>query len=647
MVGQTMCEKSDLDEFLKITFQPSSKQANVKRGTTVLEAAISCGVHITSSCGGRGKCGKCKVIIQNQDERPTALSEVEIANLSSEDKKKGYRLACELRPNSNTLVVVPSESQARRDRLQIQGVEVNVKPHPAVKKYFVKVPRPTLQDNRSDDYRLIDALHEQHGLSDLTFDYEEMRKLPISLRKNDWEATVAIRNGNLIVAVEPGNTSDRCFGFAVDVGTTKLAGYLVDLITGKRVGSESIVNPQTIYGADLMTRITYINDDLKRLDELQKAVVNGINKMIADACNHSNVAREEIYDVTAAGNTCMQTLLLGILPKYLGRSPYPPIIKRSTNVKSSWLGVQAQQNANFYLAPVIGGFVGGDNVAAILSSHMLESEKITLLIDVGTNTEIDLGNVENAMTCSCPSGPAFEGAHIEHGMVAASGAIERVSIEPVNFEVHYKTIDDLPPIGICGSALIDAVAEFLKVGIIDKTGRFTKSLESKCSRIRKGKYGYEFTLAFPEETGLRTSIVITQKDIGELQKAKAATFAGSSILMQRMGVTTDTIDRLIIAGAFGSYVNPENARTIGMYPEVPLDKVMFIGNAAGTGAQMMLKSKRERTKAEEISRRVKHHELSTDTSFATEFAKAMYLPNKDPSKFPSTFRLLERFGRTT
>jgi uncharacterized 2Fe-2S/4Fe-4S cluster protein (DUF4445 family) len=367
--------------------------------------------------------------------------------------------------------------------------------------------------------------------------------------------------------------------------------------------------------------------------------------MIGECCKNSNVKIEEIYELNFVGNTCMQLLFLGLWPQYVALSPYPPVSRRGIDVKASNLGLKAHPLANAHFLPVIGGYVGADNVAVILASKMLESKNITMAIDIGTNTEIAIGNKDLVMVDSCASGPAFEGMHIQFGTRAASGAIERLRINPETLDVNYQTIDDIPAIGICGSALVDAPAEFIKSGLMNLKGNFLSEMKEKTNRLRKGPKTWEFVLAWKDETKINSDIVITQADIRELQMAKAAMRTGAEILMKRIGITFKDIDRLVVAGAFGNYIDPENARTIGMYPEIPIEKIEFVGNLAGTGSRLCLISKEMRESAEKISRKVKYYELAVDKDFQKEYLKALYFPHADLQKHPETVKLLQRLGQ--
>jgi len=639
---------------VKIVFFPYGKREWFRRGVSLFDAAKALGIDLSSLCAGKGTCGKCKVKIEEGMKGLNPLTEQELKHVTEGEIEAGYRLACQAMPTTAVSVYVPERSRIGKQRLQTAGLEVQVKQlDPFVKKYFVKLLKPTLHDSRSDEDRLLDALNSGYGLpTDLDLDFEVCVDLASRLRDADWAVTAVVWK-NKIIDIEPGNTSHRCFGFATDVGTTKLAGFLMDLNSGKILTVAARMNPQIPLGEEVMSRISYqMMEGQKGIKELQAVVVSGINEMIEECCEEANVEKNEIYELCFVGNTAMQLCFLGVYGRYVAFAPYPPVLRRGVNIRASSIGLTSHPRANAYHAPIIGGFVGADNVAVILATRMLESDEICMALDIGTNTEIDLGNKDLVLVTSCASGPAFEGMQVKHGMRAATGAIERVSIDPESLEINYRTIEDKPPIGLCGSALVDVPAELLKAGLIDLTGRFIPEMARETDRLRRGLKGiWEFVLAPQPETATDTDIIITQGDIRELQKAKAAMRTGAEILMKRLGekrkeaVTEEDISKLFMAGAFGNYIDPENARTIGMYPELPLDRVEFVGNIAGTGSRMCLISKEERRYAEKIATTVKYHELAADEDFQKEYIDALYLPHKNLDRYPDTVNLLKRLGR--
>ncbi|MBK5190011.1 MAG: DUF4445 domain-containing protein [Methanosarcinales archaeon] len=595
---------------------PGGKRAEFKRGVSILEAAESIDLKIESACGGQQKCGMCKVIPTGNLSK---LTQDELRLLTEEEVEQGYRLACAATIQGDVTITVPVESRMREQRLQIEGIEQPVSLDPAVRKYIVELPVATLEDIRTDKERILERIKEVFGL-DLEIEYGVYKQLPGAIRDGEWTVSVAVWNGKRTLSVEPGVVR-HAYGVAVDVGTTKIAGYLLNLRNGEVIGKEAIVNPQIKYGEDVVSRISYATDADKNLERLQISVIDAIGQIIKDTCAEAGVETRHIYEIVVVGNTVMQHLLLGVSPKYVGRSPYCAVLG-SGDFRASDIGLKA--NANLHTFPVIGGFVGGDHVSAILATKMNESEEMSMLMDIGTNTEIAIGNKEDMISCSCASGPAFEGFYIKHGMRASSGAIEHVEINPETFEVRYRTIEGVRPRGLCGSGLIDLLAELLKTGVMDSAGKLNPEIES--NRITTNNDEVEFVVAWERETGIDSDVVITQRDIRELQSAKAAMRAGAEILMLKKGIKEADIDVFYIAGAFGSYVEPANARIIGMYPDVDLERVKIVGNAAGSGAKLALISGEERAHAEEIAKKVRYIELAAEPKFTRCYMLSHYFP---------------------
>jgi len=607
-----------------VVFEPEGRKAVVPFGSTIFYAAKEAGIGIRSECGGKGKCGKCKIIVKNS-KAVSKLTKAERAHLSKSQIKLGYRLACQTIALQNVMVMIPPESRLERRKIQVLGLERKVELNPPVKKFHLLLPKPTLCDVRPDLERLLNVLSKQIGnVDNLEIDYEILKRLPDILRDANWDVTIAVWNDRRIVAVEPGDTSSDLFGVAVDIGTSKIVGHLVDLSTGKTIATASIENPQIIYGEDVMTRITFAAAKSTNLKTLKKLVIDGINKVLHEACEKAGVNPSKIYEVIVAGNTAMHHFFLGIQPKYVALSPYIPALKRSISLTVKELDIKVNRAGMVTVLPIIAGFVGADAVADVLATGIYESEKLSLLVDIGTNTEILLGNKDDLLCCSCASGPAFEGVHIKHGMKAVTGAIERVRIDS-SLEVKYETIGNVKPSGLCGSAVIDVVAEMLKNRVLDQYGRFNSNIKTK--RIRKNNGEREFIIAWGNETATGREITVTQKDIREIQLAKAAIYTGCSILMKRKNVKEKDINRVFIAGAFGNYLNPENAKVIGLIPNLPTEKIKFVGNTAVMGAKMTLISKEMRKKAQQIANKVRYLELAGDPDFNQEFIKALLFPS--------------------
>ncbi|MEM2738553.1 MAG: ASKHA domain-containing protein [Candidatus Bathyarchaeia archaeon] len=625
---------------VKVVFEPYGKRVKASVGELVFSIAEKAGVVIRSECGGRGVCGKCKVIVLDQNAI-SKLSDIEMKRLTSSEIIGGYRLACQTRVLKNVVVAVPPESIMRQPKLMILGFERDVKLSPVVSKLHLLLPKPTLSDIRPDFERLLESAQEQFkDFGGLDIDYNVLKMLPEILRRSRWDITLVIWNRR-IIGVEPGDTSDRIFGLALDIGTSKIVGHLVDLKSGRTIAVASIENPQAVYGEDIITRITHASRDDANLKELQRLAVDGVNKVLREVCVNAGVDPFNVYEVMIVGNTAMHHFFFGIQPKYLARSPYVPALRKTVSVKAKDLGVNAYPCSIVTSLPMVAGFVGADAVADVIATGMHELGENSILIDIGTNTEVFVGNRDILLCCSCASGPAFEGAHIKHGMKAVTGAIEKVHIDN-NFDVEYETIGGVKPLGICGSAVIDVIAEMFKHGIVDANGRINSEIESP--RIRACDEGLEFVIAWKDETATGREITLTQKDIREVQLAKAAIYSACSILMRKRGLSEEKIDFLFIAGAFGNYINPENAKVIGLIPDVPSEKIRFVGNTAVAGAKMALISKEIRYAAEQLVEKIRYLELAANPDFNQEFINALNIPHRFIGRFPSVTKHIKSFG---
>lgn len=607
----------------------------VKVGETLLEALRSQSVNLISMCGGRGTCGKCRIVVPGDQGNLSSVTQTEKTLLSRSEVESGYRLACLTRPvrPSRIEVVIPPESEETQQRLMVSGLTPRLKLIPAVRKLFVRLPRPTLKDTTADLERLIQALSRYKRLEIQEVGYSTLRELPGTLRAKDWEVTVSVFKEKEIIKVEPGDKTDSCYGFAVDIGTTKLAGYLIDLRTGQTASTVSSLNPQSKFGSDIISRITYSMRSPDAVNELTECIVDGLNKLIYQACQNLDLSTEEIIDVAVAGNTAMHHFFLGVSPRHLSLSPYPAALRRAMEMRAADLGLKTAPDSKVYIFPVVAGFVGGDAVADIIATEIYSAEQMSMLIDIGTNAEIVLGTKKELIACSCASGPAFEGAHIKHGMRAAEGAIERIWIDPQSFDVSYRVVGTTKPVGICGSAIVEGVAEMFRVGIVDSRGRIQDTGSSP--RFRETNGVREIVIVKREEAGIDDDIVITQSDVREIQLAKAAVYTGISTLMKHMHVKPSMIKRVFLAGAFGTYVDPSSARDIGMFPEIPLDRIQFVGNTAGAGARMALASRPTRELAQRTLKKIRYVELGADPDFQKEFVSAIDLPNARKELFPT------------
>ncbi len=641
-----------------VIFQPDGKRTEVEVGKSLLDVAKAAGIKLESICGGKTTCGKCKIIVNRGAENLNEVTEAEMrlvktGKLSQELLNKGYRIACATKIKSleksfrmppisaNVIVTVPLETRLGAQKILVEGTETKVLPNSLVNKYYVELPKPTLDDPTSDFERLVKTLSKKHSLKEVKVSHLLLEKLPASLRSGDWKTTVAVWDDNEIISVEPGNTVERKFGLAVDIGTTTVVGYLTDLNNGKLVGHGSLLNPQIPYGEDVMTRITHSIENSDGLHNLNRVITEGLNDIINEACSGVKVKPEEIYEITIVGNTAMHHLFLKLNPKFLALSPFAPVVKRSVDIKASELGLKVNPCANVHVLPVIAGFVGADTVGVILSTNFYKEPQMKLATDIGTNGEMMFGNEDGIEVCSTAAGPAFEGAHLKYGMRGEPGAIESVSIDPNTLDVEYGTIDDAPARGVCGSGIVDAVAQMFMAGIMLKTGNLNNRIKN--SRLRESDTKQEFVLAWADETEEGVGdIVITQRDIREIQLAKAAFYAGAKILMERRGVKEADVDRVYLAGAFGTYIDKWSAKVVGLYPDIPLDRVKSVGNAAGMGAKHALITKEKRRDADIISRNTHYLELTIAPEFKREFISAMHFPHSDIGRFPSLKNLCEK-----
>jgi uncharacterized 2Fe-2S/4Fe-4S cluster protein (DUF4445 family) len=634
------------EKTILLLISPGKIENRLNLGDSIYTALINLNIPIQSLCSGRGMCGRCKIQILNGSNFLNYPTQAEQELLEPEEIEQGYRLACQTKidnvPGTVSLNIL-ERSIIDKQNLQLEGVAREIKIKPLLKKFFIKIAPPTLKDTRSDEERLLKALQDISGIrsEDILINYNLIFELSKILRQSNWEVTIVLWK-NEIIGIERDDTTNHIYGVACDLGSTKVAGYLIDLKTGAIISQVAKMNKQVSCGEDIISRMSYvINGDERSLNRLQNLAVSTINKIIKVCCEKSDISYKEIYEIVIVGNTCMQQLLLGINPVYLSNAPYPPTLTRNLNLPSRVIGLNSNENANLHIAPTIGGFVGGDCIAAVLASGMLLSSKISICIDIGTNTEIVLGNKKGANAVSCASGPAFEGMHIKFGMRAASGAISSVKINSNDADdIEINTINNKKPIGLCGSAIIDIPAELLKAKVVNKFGAFNKEMESELKRLRMGKRGLEYVITWKKDTDLTTDIIFSQSDIREIQKAKAAIHTGAALLMDLMGCKKEDVDRVYLAGAFGCYINPKNACIIGMYPEISQEKIKFIGNAAGTGARFMLLSEDQRNFSKIIQKKVKYYELATHPKFQEEFVNSTLFPHKDLNLFPQSAIIL-------
>lgn len=598
-----------LNNNCRIDLQPLGRRIYTQDGASVFEASREDGVALTSICAGKGTCGKCKIRLVSGEVSP--LHEREKEPLSVEEIAQGYRLACLTKVHGDIKVEIPIESLASSQRIELFGEGKNIIVDPVIQTLTVDLSRPSRTDNRSDQARVIDYLAETYGLPDVQIDLHAQRRLSVVLRENEWGAKLGLYGNEVVMA---GRVEDRVLGLAIDLGTTSIAAYLTDLETGEVLEAKGMMNPQIAYGEDVINRISYAIDNDG--EPLRQAVVEGINKLIGELCSGPGLAPDGIAEVVLVGNTAMHHLFLGLPVRQLLLSPYVAAVTGSLYTKCRDIGMSVSPGAYVYTMPNIGSFVGADHVAMLLASELYDTQVTSLGIDIGTNTEITLSTNGQLSCCSCASGPAFEGAHIKNGMRAVAGAIEKVKIH--GDSITLQTIDHRQPIGLCGSGVLDAVAQLHESGIIDDMGKFKSH---PC--VRHTETGKEFVLAGGDKSGTGKAITLTEKDIGEIQLAKGAIASGISILLKKANTAWHEIDEVIIAGAFGTYIDLASAISIGMVPPLPVQRFAQVGNAAGVGAKLALVSKAQRQLAMDIAQRVRHVELTSYSGYPQVFAKAL------------------------
>ena len=591
---------------------------------TIFNAANWIGLPIDSTCGARGTCGKCKVRLLRGQNGTTAADR---DTFSKEELANGWRLSCRTQVHQDTVCEVPRLMSNPKAALMGFGRHVILNPN--VHKVVLKLAPPSLEDQRSDLVRLEEALVPE-GFA-VTTSLNVMRQLPKVLRKEGWQVT-AVVVGQELVSVEPGDTTDRSYGLAFDIGTTTVVGMLMDLNNGTPAAVHSTLNGQAVYGADVIARISHTMLNEAGLGQLQEKIIQSLNQLVGQLLAEAAVSPNEVYEVTVAGNATMQHLLLGIDPEAIGVTPFIPVTDDVVRVTAKEIGLDILPQAKIYCLPHLGAYVGADLVAGLLATGLARSEGVRLLVDVGTNGEIILGSAKRTVATAAPAGPAFEGAQIKDGMRASEGAIEAVTI--TQDSVKLQVIGDVLPIGLCGSGLLDAVAQLRLVGLLNASGRFIKTeqaakqygAEIANRLITNEDGGRAFVLAWPEESGHGKPVVLTQRDIRELQFAKGSIAGGIEVVMKELGVTPDDLVEIYLAGSFGNYINPQSARIIGLVPSIPVERIKAVGNAAGEGAKIALLSFRERQVAQSLPQIVEYHELSGRADFNDSFISVLQFP---------------------
>ena len=666
-----------------VIFQPSGRRGEVPKGITIIEASRLLGVDIEALCGEKKVCGKCvvrieeghfeKYGIQSSMSHVSPWQEEEEKFVNAERREKGFRLGCVATVEDDILVFVPEESRAGKQVVSKAARDIFIEHNPAIKLYYVKVDPPSFEEPTGDFERICRGIERDYGLNNLTIDIFALRQLPDALRDGKWEVTVSVWNDKEVIRVRPGK-QEHTYGLAIDVGTTTVAAYFCDLTNMEVIDTVSMMNPQCKYGEDVMARITYHMTTPDGLQRMSDDIIEGTNELIDKAIANTfppkkkvkkkkgekgpdeyvevpeegktylRLTREDIEDITIGFNTAMHHIFLSLNPEHVGMAPFPPVIHHSLDIRARDLGIKINPSSYMFVLPIEAGFVGADNVGVLIAEEPYKHEENQLIIDIGTNGELVLGNRHKLISSSCATGPALEGAQLAFGMRAAPGAMERIEIDPETKEVDYKVIGrdawrkfsepkEMKAKGICGSGILDLLAELYSAGIVAKSGVFNKkALEGHARfRINPDNKQPEFVLAWAEESSIDKDIVVTQKDIRQIQLAKGALYAGCKLMVKRMGL--EKVDKVKIAGAFGTHVDRTKALVMGLFPDCEIEMIEGVGNAAGDGCRAALLNVKKRVEANWCSRNVEYIELTVESSFQQEFMEAMQLPHMT-DKFP-------------
>jgi uncharacterized 2Fe-2S/4Fe-4S cluster protein (DUF4445 family) len=635
---------------------PSGRQGQVPHATDLLEAARSLGVDLESICGGRQTCGKCQIVVEegvfakhaitSRANHLSAVGAVE-AEYCRENHIVGRRLACAAQVVGDVLIVVPEESQARKQFIAKAAGERVIEVQPAVRPYYIEIPASNLETPQGGWERLRLALEDEWKLSVDGFAPTLLAELPAALNADRGKLSVHVWQDHEVMRAQPGY-HDSAYGLAIDIGSTTVVAHLCDLRTGALRSTQAAMNPQVRYGEDLMSRVSYAMREPQGTERMHRAIVRTLNDLAEQACAAAEVELEDVLDAVIVGNPIMHHLALGIDPSDLGGAPFALTVSGPVDGRAADIGLRLHPSARLHLLPCIAGHVGADHIAVLLAEAPQSSDEISLVVDVGTNAEISVGNRERIVCASSPTGPAFEGAQISHGQRAAPGAIERVRIDPATLEPRWKVIGHeawlsgdavttpaAQATGICGSGIIEAVAELRMAGLLRPDGLFEGTRPT--SRLRRQGRTFEYVLVRSGASATGGEIVVTQNDVRAIQLAKAALYAGASLLMRRLGV--DHVDRVLLAGAFGSFISPLHAMALGLIPDCDLGRVTAVGNAAGDGARIALLNCGARLEAERLAGWVEHVQIATDPAFQDTFVAAMALPHaSDP--FPHLAGLL-------
>lgn len=629
----------------QVTFMPENKVIEIEAGTSLLKAASKAQIYIKSGCGGVGTCGACKVTVISGEVETTGTG-----NLNSDQIAHGVRLACQSFVQGDLTVEVPPESRLQEHQVLMGDVKKGILQEsandllakyghkPLASKIRVQLPEPTLTDNASDWARLsVELKRNLPYEKNIEIPLSVLRDLPEILRQANWDVSLTLSDLDdmyTITRIEPGNDQPP-YGLAIDIGTTTVVVYLVNLKTGAIQDKQGTYNKQAKFGDDVISRIVYAVETPDSMQEIHQAVIDTVNELTDKLLARQNLIQADLTVAVVAANTTMTQLFLGINPRYLRLEPYIPTVSLTPSVPAREIGLHILPEALVHSYPSVASYVGGDIVAGTLITDMANKEEVTLFIDIGTNGEIVLGNQEWLVSCACSAGPCFEGGGINFGMRAMPGAIERVNIDPETLDVNLTVVGRILPVGICGSGLVDCLAKMRKAGIIDRAGNFQIERSSSSARLRQTPDDKEFVLAWAHQAGGEKDIVITENDVKNLIRAKGAIYAGIRSLLQMVAMDIDMIDRIAIAGGFGNYLNIPDSVQIGLLPDLPAEKYEFIGNASVKGACLALLSQKAWCEAADLGRKITYVELSIGTTFMDEFVSALFLPHTDLSQFPS------------
>ena len=626
----------------KVLFDPEQVEAEARSGTTILSAAIKAGVFVNSLCGGDGVCGRCRVIVR---KGKTSGGSTEF--FTREEIQQGYILACQGRIESDLVVEIPPETRLAAAPEQVES-EVplltdpgklagrGIRLSPLVRKTYLQLSEPSLDDNVSDLQRLEQALGGAIDRDNFQMGLKVTRRLPHVLREADWKVTaVTGHRGPLteIIDIEAGDTTKRNFCIAADIGTTTVVCHLVDLRDGQSLGRAARYNSQVAYGADVIRRIIHATESPENETALREAIVSDVNELIRELTTKHRLNTGDISVISAAGNTTMMHLMLALPPENIRKEPYTGAAYRLPPFRAAEVGLQINPRGLLYCLPCVAGFVGADIVSGIYASGLAQSDEVRMLIDIGTNGEIVIGNKEFLVCASASAGPAFEGSECKGGMRATRGAIDHIRLHDPQRVLHYSTIGSVPPIGICGTGYVDLIAEMLRVDLIDKTGRLKEGVAS--DRVRAGEFGeLEYVVVPASGSGKDADITITQGDISNILRAKGAIYAAASVLLKALNMTFDDIAEIMVAGAFGNFLNVGNAVFIGLLPDVPQDRLRFVGNASIAGAKLAAICTQCYDEIFDVAARTTYFELSTAPTFMDEFVSACFFPHTNMELFP-------------